>query len=53
MEELGLKVPVVVRLEGTNAEEAKNILSKSGLDIIPANDMKDAARKVVDAAINN
>ena len=53
VEELGLKVPVVVRLEGTNAEEAKNILSKSGLDIIPANDMKDAAQKVVDAAINN
>ena len=53
VEELGLKVPVVVRLEGTNAEEAKNILSESGLDIIPANDMKDAAQKVVDAAINN
>ena len=53
VEELGLKVPVVVRLEGTNAEEAKNILSKSGLDIIPASDMKDAAQKVVDAAINN
>jgi succinyl-CoA synthetase beta subunit len=53
VEELGLKVPVVVRLEGTNAEEAKSILSKSGLDIIPANDMKDAAQKVVDAAINN
>ena len=49
----GLKVPVVVRLEGTNAEKAKDILSESGLDIIPANDMKDAARKVVDAATNN
>ena len=53
VEELGLKVPVVVRLEGTNAEEAKNILSQSGLDIISANDMKDAAQKVVNAAINN
>ena len=53
VEELGLKVPVVVRLEGTNAKEAKNILSLSGLDIIPANDMKDAAQKVVNAAINN
>jgi len=53
VEELGLKVPVVVRLEGTNAEEAKNILSESGLDIIPANDMKDAAQKVVNAAINS
>ena len=48
-----MKVPVVVRLEGTNADEAKDILSESGLDIIPANDMKDAARKVVDAATNN
>ncbi|MEA1881498.1 MAG: ADP-forming succinate--CoA ligase subunit beta [Candidatus Marinimicrobia bacterium] len=48
--ELGLEVPVVVRLEGTNAKEAKTILSESGLAIIPANDMKDAAQKVVDAA---
>ena len=53
VEELGLKVPVVVRLEGTNSQEAKKILSESGLDIIPANDMKDAAKKVVDAATNN
>ena len=53
VEELGLKVPVVVRLEGTNSQEAKKILSESGLDIIPANDMKDAAKKVVDVAINN
>ena len=53
VQDLGLKVPVVVRLEGTNANEAKDILSKSGLDIIPANDMKDAAQKVVDASINN
>ena len=50
VKELGLEVPVVVRLEGTNAEDAKNILSKSGLSIIPANDMKDAAEKVVEAA---
>ena len=53
VKELGLKVPVVVRLEGTNAKEAKTILSESRLAIIPANDMKDAARKVVDAAINS
>ena len=53
VQDLGLKVPVVVRLEGTNANEAKDILSKSGLEIIPANDMKDAAQKVVDASINN
>ena len=51
--ELGLKVPVIVRLEGTNSDEAKDILSKSGLDIIPANDMQDAAEKVVHSAINN
>mgnify|MGYP001250715089 FL=1 len=50
VKDLGLQVPVVVRLEGTNAEDAKNILSKSGLSIIPANDMKDAAEKVVEAA---
>ena len=50
VKELGLQVPVVVRLEGTNAEDAKNILNKSGLSIIPANDMKDAAEKVVEAA---
>ncbi len=49
VKELGLEVPVVVRLEGTNAEDAKNILNKSGLSIIPANDMKDAAEKVVEA----
>lgn len=51
VKELGLKVPVVVRLEGTNAEEAQKILNKSGLSIIPAIGMKDAAKKVVDAAL--
>jgi len=50
VEELGLQVPVVVRLEGTNAEEAKSILKDSGLSIIPANDMRDAAQKVVTSA---
>ena len=50
VEELGLKVPVVVRLEGTNAEEAKETLKESGLSIIPANDMRDAAEKVVASA---
>jgi len=53
VKELGLKVPVVVRLEGTNAKEAKTILSKSEFAIIPADDMKDAAQKVVDAALKN
>ena len=49
--ELGLKVPVVVRLEGTNAIKAKDILSKSNVKIIPANDLKDAATKVVKEVI--
>ncbi len=53
VKELGLEVPVVVRLEGTNAQAAKTILSESGLDIIPAGNMKDAATKVVNAALEN
>ncbi len=51
VKELGLDVPVVVRLEGTNADEAQLILEKSGVSIISANGMKDAAEKVVNAAI--
>ena len=53
VKELGLKVPVVVRLEGTNSREAQDILAKSGVDIIPAIGMKDAAEKVVNAALGN
>ena len=45
--EVDLKVPLVVRLEGTNVEEGKAILGKSGLAIVPANDLGDAARKIV------
>ena len=44
---LGVKVPVVVRLEGTNVEEGQRILRESGLDFTVANGMKDAAEKVV------
>jgi len=44
---VGVRVPVVVRLEGTNVEQGKALLSKSGLAIIPANDLTDAAKKVV------
>ncbi|MGH8279677.1 MAG: ADP-forming succinate--CoA ligase subunit beta [Gammaproteobacteria bacterium] len=44
---VGVKVPVVVRLEGTNVEQGKALLGKSGLAIIAANDLTDAARKVV------
>src|SRR3990172_8343483 len=47
---LGLKVPLVVRLEGTNVEKGKEILAASTLNIISASDMKDAAQKVVSAA---
>ena len=47
VKELGLDVPVIVRLEGTNSEKAKEILARSKLSIIPASDMKDAALKVV------
>jgi succinyl-CoA synthetase beta subunit len=45
--EIGIKVPVVVRLEGTNVEEGKAILAASGLNLIVAADLKDAATKVV------
>ena len=48
--EVGLPVPVVVRLEGTNVELGREILAKSGLNLITAEGMEDAARKVVAAA---
>jgi len=48
--EIGVGVPVVVRLEGTNVEQGKQLLNESGLAIIAANDLNDAARKVVAAA---
>jgi len=48
--EVGLPVPVVVRLEGTNVELGKEILQKSGLNLISADGMSDAAEKVVRAA---
>jgi succinyl-CoA synthetase beta subunit len=47
--ELAMKVPVVVRLEGTNVEKGKEILAKSGLAVISANDLADAAQKIVKA----
>tara|TARA_B100001741_G_scaffold156796_1_gene129386 strand:+ start:93 stop:1259 length:1167 start_codon:yes stop_codon:yes gene_type:complete len=53
VKELGLDVPVVVRLEGTNAEEAQIILEQSGVSIISAKGMKDAAEKVVSAALGS
>ena len=49
VKEVGLKVPLVVRLEGTNVELGKKILDESGLDITSANDLDDAAQKIVAA----
>lgn len=46
---MGLKVPLVVRLEGTNVEAGKKILGASGLTIITADDLDDAAKKAVAA----
>jgi succinyl-CoA synthetase beta subunit len=45
-EKIGISVPVVVRMEGTNVEEGRKILAESGLSLITAKDMKDAAEKV-------
>jgi len=47
---LGVKVPIVVRLEGTNVEEGQRVLQESGMNFLVANGMKDAAEKVVAAA---
>ncbi|WP_028919185.1 ADP-forming succinate--CoA ligase subunit beta [Pseudoxanthomonas suwonensis] len=49
VKEVGVKVPVVVRLEGTNVEEGKKLLKESGLAIIPADDINDGAKKAVAA----
>ncbi len=53
VKELDLNVPVVVRLEGTNADLAKELLENASLDIIPATSLADAAKKVVSAAIGS
>ena len=49
VKDVGLKVPLVVRLEGTNVDLGKTIISKSGLNVIPADDLDDAAQKIVTA----
>ena len=49
VKEVGLKVPLVVRLEGTNVAEGKAIINNSGLDVIAADDLKDGAQKIVKA----
>ncbi|MCI5074987.1 ADP-forming succinate--CoA ligase subunit beta [Oricola sp.] len=49
VKEVGLKVPLVVRLEGTNVEQGKAIINESGLNVIAADDLDDAAQKIVKA----
>ncbi len=49
VKEVGLKVPLVVRLEGTNVEKGKEIINNSGLDVIAADNLADAAEKIVKA----
>src|SRR6201986_4140143 len=53
VKEVGLKVPLVVRLEGTNVEEGKKIINESGLNVIAANDLSDGAEKIVKAVRGN
>jgi succinyl-CoA synthetase beta subunit len=47
--EVGLAVPLVVRLEGTNVEAGKKIIRESGLNVLPADNLDDAAQKIVKA----
>jgi succinyl-CoA synthetase beta subunit len=49
--EVSLNVPLVVRLEGTNVDLGKKILNESGLPIVSAGNMDDAAQKVITAAV--
>ena len=49
VKEVGLKVPLVVRLEGTNVDAGKKIICDSGLNVLPADDLDDAAQKIVKA----
>jgi succinyl-CoA synthetase beta subunit len=48
VKEVGLEVPLVVRLEGTNVELGKRIIDESGLNVVSAVDMKDGAQKIVE-----
>jgi succinyl-CoA synthetase beta subunit len=50
VQEVGLEVPLVVRLEGTNVELGKQIINDSGLNVVSAEDMKDGAVKIVELA---
>jgi succinyl-CoA synthetase beta subunit len=46
--QVGLQVPLVVRLEGTNVEQGRRILRESGLNLVAADDLKDGAQKIVE-----
>ena len=49
VKEVGLQVPLVVRLEGTNVERGKEIINTSGLNVIAGDNLADAAKKIVKA----
>jgi succinyl-CoA synthetase beta subunit len=53
VKEVGLQVPLVVRLEGTNVDAGKKIIRESGLNVLPADDLDDAAQKIVKAVKAN
>ncbi|MDD9894030.1 MAG: succinate--CoA ligase subunit beta, partial [Gammaproteobacteria bacterium] len=50
IKEVGVSVPVIVRLEGTNVDRGRELLAESGLDIVTAEGLTDAAQKAVAAA---
>jgi succinyl-CoA synthetase beta subunit len=49
VKQVGLQVPLVVRLEGTNVDAGKKIIRDSGLNVVPADNLDDAAQKIVKA----
>ena len=53
VKEVGVEVPVIVRLEGTNVDKGRKLLKDSGLDIIAADDLTDAAKKAVSSAVKS
>jgi len=53
VKEIGVSVPVIARLEGTNVQKGRDLLAESGLDIISAEDLTDAAKKAVAAAVKS
>jgi succinyl-CoA synthetase beta subunit len=48
VKEVGLTVPLVVRLEGTNVEQGKKLIQESGLDVVTGDSLRDAAQKIVE-----